>query len=53
MKVDIKPFGLRLPPDLKQWLAGMAELNRRSMNSELIMRLEQSRQAEERQPVKQ
>ncbi|MEX5744647.1 Arc family DNA-binding protein [Massilia sp. X63] len=43
MSTAIKPFGLRLPPDLKQWLSGKAQANRRSMNSELIQMLERSR----------
>jgi len=44
----ITPFGLRLPPELKQWLSGKAQTNHRSMNSELIYRLEESRAAEDR-----
>jgi predicted HicB family RNase H-like nuclease len=43
----IKPFGLRLPPDLKQWLSTKAQANRRSMNSELIRLLEQTRMQDE------
>ncbi|AWL04224.1 Arc family DNA-binding protein [Massilia oculi] len=42
----IAPFGLRLPPELKQWLSEKAQINRRSMNSELLHRLEESRAAE-------
>jgi hypothetical protein len=37
------PFGLRLPPDLKQWLAVKAAENRRSMNSEALFVLERYR----------
>jgi predicted HicB family RNase H-like nuclease len=47
MQQMIKPFGLRLPPDLKSWLSEMAHINRRSLNSELIRRLEESREAEQ------
>lgn len=43
MNTGIKPFGLRLPPELKQWLSSKAQANHRSMNSELIQRLEQSK----------
>lgn len=48
MSLVIAPFGLRLPPELKQWLSGKAQENRRSMNSELVRRLEESRAAENR-----
>lgn len=40
---SIAPFGLRLPPDLKEWITREARANRRSMNSEIILRLEESR----------
>lgn len=42
---SIAPFGLRLPPDLKEWIAREARANRRSMNSEILLRLEESRRA--------
>lgn len=44
---NINPFGLRLAPDLKDWLKHKAIDNRRSLNSEIEHRLEQSRQQEE------
>jgi hypothetical protein len=31
-----KPFGLRLPPEVKNWLAARAAGNERSMNAEII-----------------
>jgi hypothetical protein len=37
---------LRLPADLKEFLSGMAKLNRRSLNNEVLLRLEASRQRE-------
>lgn len=40
---NLAPFGLRLPPDLKDWVAREAKANRRSMNSEILLRLEESR----------
>ena len=39
---------VRLPQDLKDWLKHRAIDNRRSMNSEVVVRLEESR-ARERQ----
>jgi hypothetical protein len=39
---DIAPFGLRLPPELKQILEEAAETNQRSMNAELVIRLKES-----------
>lgn len=42
MSRDIAPFGVRLPEPLKQKLLETARKHRRSMNSELILRLEQS-----------
>ena len=37
---------VRLPDDLKAWLQHQALDNRRSLNSEILVRLEQSRKAE-------
>lgn len=42
MSRDVNPFGLRLPPELKEELERLAEQNRRSLNAELIVRLEES-----------
>jgi predicted HicB family RNase H-like nuclease len=44
---NLQPFGVRLQPDLKEWLAERAVMNHRSLNSELVKRLEDSRKAEE------
>jgi Arc-like DNA binding dprotein len=41
-----KGYALRLPPELKAWLEEQARANRRSLNSEIVFRLEQSRLAE-------
>lgn len=38
---------LRMPVDLKQWLQERATANRRSLNSEIVSRLEDSRKQEE------
>ena len=46
MSMDVNPFGLRLPPELKEELERLAEQNRRSLNAELIVRLEESVQRE-------
>lgn len=53
MTSAIPPFGIRMPPELKQWLGQKAEANRRSLNSELVKRLEESRQKEEQEKVAQ
>ncbi|MDR2877602.1 MAG: Arc family DNA-binding protein [Chromatiales bacterium] len=39
---EINPFGLRMPEDLKRRLARSAKTNRRSMNAELVLRLQHS-----------
>lgn len=41
------PSPIRLPQDLKEWLKEKAEGNFRSMNSEVVARLEESRKKEE------
>lgn len=38
-----KPLGVRLPDELKQWLKHQAIDNRRSLNAEIVVRLEESR----------
>jgi hypothetical protein len=43
----ISPVQLRLPDDLKQWLKHKAVDNMRSLNSELVARLQNERQREE------
>ena len=43
----IAPSPVRLPEELKQWLKHKAVDNFRSLNSEIVARLEQSRKAEE------
>lgn len=42
----IAPLGLRLPPDLKEWVAEQAKKERRSVNSWLTLLLERKREAE-------
>lgn len=46
MASAIAPFGLRIPAELKEWLGLQAQGNRRSLNSEILKRLEESRQDE-------
>ncbi|WP_399696549.1 Arc family DNA-binding protein [Xenophilus sp.] len=41
-----KQTNIRLPDQLKEWLLERAGDNRRSLTSEVVMRLEQSRKAE-------
>lgn len=42
MSRDINPFGLRMPPELKEKIADQAKESGRSMNAEIIHRLEES-----------
>lgn len=42
------PYALRLPKELKEDLAVAAKANRRSLNSEIVIRLEQSVAAEKK-----
>lgn len=48
MKVKKPPFGLRMPDDVKDWVARQAKANMRSQNSEIIVALKEKmeRQAE-------
>lgn len=39
----LAPSPVRIPPELKDWLKQKAVDNRRSFNSEVIQRLEESR----------
>lgn len=45
---QIAPFGLRMQPELKEWVQKRAEENRRSLNSEIVIRLEESKAREEK-----
>lgn len=49
----VTPYPLRLSNEMRQWLKHKAVDNFRSLNSEIISRLEQSRKAEEAQHEKQ
>lgn len=42
----LPPLAIRMPEDLKRWLREQAVVNRRSLNGELLYRLEQSRQVQ-------
>ena len=42
MVKDINPFGVRMPPEVKAELEKLAEQNRRSLNAEIVVRLEES-----------
>lgn len=41
-----RPFGLRMPDDLKNWLISRAEENGRSVNSEIVQLLKSEWQRE-------
>lgn len=40
LKANIAPFGLRMQPDLKMQIEAAAEANERSINSEIVARLQ-------------
>jgi hypothetical protein len=42
MAREINPFGLRMPPELRKRIERSAKSNRRSVNSELVLRLQDS-----------
>lgn len=41
---------IRLPRELKHWLAKQAEQNHRSLNGEIVHRLEKSRDEQQQEP---
>ncbi|MGE8318344.1 MAG: Arc family DNA-binding protein [Comamonas sp.] len=45
------PSPVRIPEDLKQWLKHRAVDNFRSLNSEIVARLEASRQADQQSSI--
>ncbi|WP_426715587.1 Arc family DNA-binding protein [Chromobacterium violaceum] len=48
-KNQIKPTPVRIEDEMKQWLRHRAVDNRRSLNSEILIRLAESRKREEEQ----
>lgn len=42
MSRDIVPLGLRMPPELKERIESEAKKNGRSMNAEIVARLQES-----------
>ncbi len=40
---SIAPFGLRMPPEVRKWLEDQAAAHRRSLNSEILICLEEVR----------
>jgi len=46
---DINPFALRMPPDVRDWIAEQAAANRRSLNSEILTIMEEVRRTRTRQ----
>ena len=42
MSRDIAPFGVRMPSELKRALTGAAKVNKRSLNAEIVDRLEET-----------
>lgn len=45
---DDTQFKLRLPGDLKAWVCRQAKANHRSQNAEIVHRLEQAREQQEK-----
>lgn len=45
----IPPFGVRMPPDLRQWVAEQARVNGSSQNSEVIRAIRERKEREDRQ----
>ncbi|WP_080757916.1 toxin-antitoxin system HicB family antitoxin [Comamonas testosteroni] len=43
---SIKPFGLRLPPELKKWVEEQAKKDRRSVNSWITLLIEQRQESQ-------
>jgi predicted HicB family RNase H-like nuclease len=43
----INPFGVRMPPELKQWLGQRAKESGRSLNSEIVQRLKDSQKRDQ------
>jgi len=52
MASTIPPYGLRMPPDLKEKLQQRADENSRSLNSELVYRLRRSIEQEKEEKQK-
>lgn len=50
---QISPTPVRVPPDLKRWLQHEAVDNHRSLNSEILHRLEQSRAQQQTKEARQ
>ena len=46
MHKPLPPTGIRIPPSLKEWLSAMAKRNRRSLNAEIVHRLDEARTKE-------
>lgn len=52
MKGSITEMRIRMPAGLKAWIAKQADNNHRSMNSEIVWRLDAIRRQEEEQAAK-
>lgn len=48
MSRDIVPLGLRMPPEVKEQIEAAAKANGRSMNAEIVARLQASFEASQR-----
>lgn len=50
-KEKLVPLGLRVPPDLAQWLREQAEVNRRSVAGQATWAMEQVMKQQAQQPA--
>lgn len=48
-KTQLKPTPVRIPDELRIWLKHQCIDNRRSLNSEIVLRLEQSQRQQQTQ----
>lgn len=45
--MNLKPFGLRIPPELRQWIADRAKNEGRSMNAEILQLIKAAKRCQD------
>lgn len=45
--MNLKPFGLRIPPELRQWIADRAKDEGRSMNAEILQLIKVAKRSQD------
>lgn len=53
MSSQVSPYPVRMNPELRAWIEAQAEANHRSINGEIVARLDQQYQAEQRKSRRQ